>query len=37
MDYDGWYDLETNEFRWSQDIQFITGMGPPGSGRNHIT
>jgi dynein heavy chain len=33
MDYTGWYDLGTNEFRWSNDIQFICAMGPPDGGR----
>ena len=39
MDYGGWYDIDTpeKEFRVVQSIKFITAMGPPGGGRNHIT
>ena len=37
MDYNGWYDLETKEFRRSNDIQFVAAMGPPSGGRNHVT
>jgi dynein heavy chain len=37
MDYGGWYDLETKEFRWSQNLQFVAAMGPPSGGRNQIT
>lgn len=37
MDYQGWYDLETNEFRLSQYIQFVASMAPPTGGRNSIT
>ena len=34
MDYGGWYDLETKEFKYLQDIIFIAAMLPPGGGRN---
>jgi len=37
MDHGGWYDLETKEFRWSNDVVFLGAMGPPGGGRNHLT
>jgi len=37
MDHGGWYDRKENAFRQLVDIQFITAMGPPGGGRNHIT
>jgi dynein heavy chain len=34
MDYGGWYDLETRDFKHLQDITFIAAMLPPGGGRN---
>ena len=39
MDYGGWYEIDTNEkeFRFLQQIKFVTAMGPPGGGRNSIT
>ena len=37
MDHEGWYDLETKEFKKFKNIQFLACMGPPGGGRNHIT
>ena len=37
MDYGGWYDLETKEFKYLQDIVFITAMLPPTGGRNNVT
>ena len=33
----GWYDLETKEFNWFEDITFVGAMGPPSQGRNSIT
>jgi dynein heavy chain len=35
MDYGGWYDLETMEWRANNEIQFIAAMGAPGG--NPIT
>jgi hypothetical protein len=29
MDTSGWYDLETKEFKYLQDMVFITAMLPP--------
>ena len=37
MDQEGWYDLETKEFKYLEDITFIVAMGPPSQGRNSIT
>jgi dynein heavy chain len=39
MDYEGWYDIDTNEkdFRVIKGIKFVAAMGPPGGGRNHIS
>ena len=37
MDHEGWYDLETKEFKKFINVQFLACMGPPGGGRNHIT
>jgi dynein heavy chain len=37
MDEGGWYDLETFEFKYLEDITFIAAMGPPSQGRNSIT
>jgi len=37
MDYGGWYDLETREFKYLQDITFVAAMPPPGGGRNTLT
>ena len=37
MDYSGWYDLDTKEFKFLQDMVFVTAMGPPSGGRNNIT
>lgn len=37
MDYDGWYDLESKEFKYLCDISFVAAMGPPSQGRNSIT
>jgi dynein heavy chain len=33
----GWYDLESKEFIWLEDITFVGAMGPPSQGRNSIT
>ena len=33
----GWYDSKTSAFRNIVDTMFISAMGPPGGGRNHIT
>ena len=39
MDYGGWYEIDTNEkeFRVITAVKFVTAMGPPGGGRNHIS
>ena len=37
MDYGGWYDLETKEFKYLCDMAFIGAMGPPSQGRNAVT
>jgi len=37
MDFGGWYDLETKEFKSFVDMIFIAAMGPPSAGRNTIT
>ncbi|CAG9332270.1 unnamed protein product [Blepharisma stoltei] len=37
MDHEGWYDLETKEFKKFKLIQFAACMGPPGGGRNHVS
>mmetsp|Transcript_28833 Transcript_28833/g.26129 ORF Transcript_28833/g.26129 Transcript_28833/m.26129 type:complete len:231 (-) Transcript_28833:4793-5485(-) len=37
MDYGGWYDLETKEFKQLMDMIFVAAMGPPSAGRNSIT
>ncbi len=39
MDYAGWYEIDTNEkeFRSIINVKFVTAMGPPGGGRNHIS
>lgn len=29
MDEGGWYDLETFEFKFLEDITFLAAMGPP--------
>lgn len=37
MDYGGWYDLDTKEFKNLVDMIFVAAMGPPSAGRNTIT
>jgi dynein heavy chain, axonemal len=37
MDEGGWYDLETFEFKYLEDITFLAAMGPPSQGRNSIS
>lgn len=37
QDHQGWYDLETKEFKKLEDIVFVGSMGPPSQGRNSIT
>jgi dynein heavy chain len=37
MDEGGWYDLETLEFKYLEDITFVAAMGPPSQGRNSIS
>jgi len=37
MDYGGWFDLETKDFKYLCDIIFLGAMQPPGGGRNTIT
>ena len=37
MDYGGWYDLETKEFKNLCGINFVTAMLPPIGGRNVVT
>ena len=37
MDYSGWYDLESKEFKYLCDIVFIGAMLPPVGGRNSVT
>jgi dynein heavy chain len=37
MDYEGWYDRKTFEFRNLVDISFTGVMGPPGGGRTALT
>lgn len=37
MDLGGWYDLDTKEWKYLEDIIFTVAMGPPSQGRNSIT
>jgi dynein heavy chain len=37
MDTGGWYDLDTKDWKFLQDIIFIAAMQPPGGGRSVIT
>ena len=37
MDHKFWYDLETKEEKYLEDMQFISTMGPPSTGRNTMT
>ena len=37
MDFGGWYDLETKEWKSFLDMIFVGAMGPPSAGRNTIT
>lgn len=37
MDYGGWYERKTNQFKKIVDVQFLAAMGPPGGGRNPVT
>jgi dynein heavy chain len=37
FDQAGWYDRKLLVFRQIIDCTYITSMGPPGGGRNHIT
>ena len=39
MDHRGWYDRKTKEkpFQKIEDIIFVSAMGPPSGGRQHIT
>jgi dynein heavy chain len=37
MDHKSWWDLKDFSLRNIIDVQFVTAMGPPGGGRNHIT
>ena len=37
QDHGGWYDRKENVFRTLVDLTWVTAMGPPGGGRNHIT
>lgn len=37
MDNMGWYDLDTKEWKYLQDIIFITAMLPPTGGRNTVS
>ena len=34
---DGWYDLETVEWKWLESMTFVAAMGPPSQGRQSIT
>ena len=33
----GWYDLETKEWKYLEDMFIVTAMSPPILGRNDIT
>ena len=37
MDYNGWYDLDSKDFKYLQDIVFVGAMLPPTGGRNNVT
>jgi dynein heavy chain len=37
IDSGGWYDLQEKSWQKNIDITVLGAMGPPGSGRNHIT
>jgi len=37
MDNGGWYDLDTKDWKFLQDIVFVTAMLPPTGGRNAVT
>lgn len=37
MDTGGFYDLDTKEWKFLQDITFVTSMLPPTGGRNVVT
>lgn len=37
MDYEFWYDLESKEQNFYQNMNFLATMGPPSSGRNSIS
>ena len=37
MDTGGWYDIETKEWKFLQDMILIGAMQPPGGGRSVIT
>lgn len=39
MDHDGWYDRNDKEkpFKNLKNLIFVSAMGPPGGGRQHVT
>jgi dynein heavy chain, axonemal len=37
MDLGGWFDLDSKEWKFLEDITFIASMGPPNQGRNQVS
>jgi dynein heavy chain, axonemal len=37
LDEGGWYDLESKEWKFLEDMTFIGAMGPPSQGRNQVS
>jgi dynein heavy chain len=37
LDEGGWYDLESKEWKFLEDMTLIAAMGPPSQGRNQVT
>ena len=37
LDQGGWYDIDTNDWKFLEDLNFVAAMGSPSSGRNPIS